>query len=63
MRQKSDDTKTYKFILFDTKTTTMGKEPEICQLLAINDTRQNEFSCYIMPESNATKHVSQVNKL
>ena len=41
----------------------MGKEAEICQLSAINDAGQNEFSCYIMPESNVSKHATEVNKL
>ena len=55
-----DETKTYKFILFDTETTTMGKEAEICQLSAIDDAGQNEFSCYIMPESNVSKHATEI---
>ena len=41
----------------------MGKEAEICQLSAIDDAEQNEFSCYILPESNVSKHASEVNKL
>ena len=58
-----DKGKTYKFIMFDTETTTTGIEAEICQLAAIDEDGQHEFTCYIMPKRNVTKYATDVNKL
>ena len=42
----------------------MGRQVEICRLsAAVDDDGQNEFSCYVMPERNISKHASDVNKL
>ena len=49
--------------MFDTETTTTGIEAEICQLAAIDEDGQHEFTCYIMPERNITKYATDVNKL
>ena len=49
--------------MFDTETTTTGIEAEICQLAAIDEDGQHEFTCYIMPERNVTKYATDVNKL
>ena len=43
----------YKFILFDTETTTKGMQAEICQLSAVDDDVQNQFSHYIAKNSPA----------
>ena len=55
-----DATINYRFFVFDTETTTMGRQAEICQLSAVDDDGQNEFSCYVMPERNISKHASDV---
>ena len=49
--------------MFDTEMTTTGMQAEICQLWAVDDDGQNEFSHYIMPKHNITKYASDVNKL
>ena len=51
---------TYKFIVFDTETTT-GMQAEICQLSAVIKDEQNEFSQDIMPERNIAKYASDAN--
>ena len=58
-----DATTNYKFIMFDTETTTIGRQAEICQLSAVDDDGENEFSCYVMPEGDISRNASNVNKL
>ena len=56
-------TKSYSFIVFDTETTCTGKQAEICQLSAINETNLTIFSRYILPKNNISPGATQVNKL
>ena len=57
-----DPTKSYSFIVFDTETTCTGKQAEICQLSAINETNLI-FSRYILPKNNISPEATRVNKL
>ena len=56
-------TKSYSFIVFDTETTCTGKQAEICQLSAINETNLTIFSRYILPKNNISPGATRVNKL
>ena len=58
-----DPTKSYSFTVFDTETTCTGKQEEICQLSAINETNLIMFSRYISPKNNISPGATRVNKL
>ena len=44
-----DPSKFYKFVVFDTETSCTGKNAELCQLSAIDETEVKIFSEYILP--------------
>ncbi|CAB4000413.1 exonuclease R569 [Paramuricea clavata] len=53
----------YNIVLFDTETNTTGKQAELCQLAAINQTTLASFSQYVLPNKNIDKYASRVNNL
>ncbi|CAB4018109.1 exonuclease R569, partial [Paramuricea clavata] len=53
----------YNIVLFDTETNTTGKQAELCQLAAINQTTLASFSEYVLPNKNIDKYASRVNNL
>ena len=58
-----DPSKFYKFVVFDTETTCTGKNAELCQLSAIDETGVKIFSEYILPLGTISYAASHVNKL
>jgi DNA polymerase III epsilon subunit-like protein len=53
----------YNIVLFDTETNTTGKQAELCQLAAINQSSLASFSEYVLPNKNIDKYASRVNNL
>ena len=60
---KFDPSKAYFFVVFDTETTCTGRNAEICQLSATDETGLKIFSTYILPSGNVSNGVSRINKL
>ena len=58
-----DPSKTYNFVVFDTETTCTGRNAELCQLSAIDETGLHIFSEYILPLGTVSYGASRVNKL
>ena len=58
-----DSTKKFYFIVFDTETTCTGKMAELCQLSAVSEDGQKEFSTFILPKGNISFGASLVNSL
>ena len=52
----------YQFIVFDTETTSTGKDAQICQIAAITKSGKC-FNEYILPTCNISHHASLINKL
>ena len=52
----------YQFVVFDTETTSTGKDAQICQIAAITKSGKC-FNEYILPTCNITHHASLINKL
>ena len=52
----------YQFVVFDTETTSLGKDAEICQIAAITK-GGNTYNNYILPTRNISHYASRVNKL
>ena len=57
------DTIFYNVIVFDTETSTIGREAELCQLSAIDKSSQCSFSEYILPNNSIDCFASSVNRL
>ena len=53
----------YNIVLFDTETNTTGKQAELCQLAAINQSSLASFSEYVLPNKNIDKYASRVNNI
>ncbi|XP_068730634.1 uncharacterized protein [Montipora capricornis] len=56
------DTIKYEFVVFDIKTTSTGKDAQICQLSAINKSG-NCFNDYVLPTCNINHHASLISGL
>jgi len=56
-----DPNQTYTFVVFDTETTWIGKNAELCQLSAIHENQV--FWKYILPTGYVSTGASRVNKL
>ena len=52
----------YQFLVFDTETTSLGKEAQICQLSALTKAGES-YNDYVLPTCNISLYASRVNKL
>ena len=52
----------YQFVVFDTETTSLGKDAQICQLAAINQ-HGKTYNEYVLSTCNISNYASCVNKL
>lgn len=58
-----DPQKTYKFILFDTETSSTTKRTELLQLSAITNDGNQSFTEYILPEHSITSSATAVHNI
>ena len=57
-----NDSLNYQFVVFDTETTSLGKQAQICQLAAMTKDGKT-YNEYVLPTCNISSYASRVNKL